>query len=514
MSTHGNGIGEGIEPGDPASLNAAPAAPTTHVVAEDIVSVNKRGKSDNKAGKAIFLLVIGSVMVGGLSWASQNWLNTRKAEVKSHNGPKTADDTSKVFNPEKTGADMPRPKLGTDSGLPPPGQDYSTQSTGGKETAGLGGDGIRPLRGNDGKVIVNPQGRAMGVAQDGRIVTVPAIDTVGGEPAARRALPGSDGKAQGGGPGSAQGGGQPQKVASRFAGALFVGEPAKAAKETAESASSPTNSAQAQAQQVADILRAAAGGGSRPGAAVAGPVGQQGAGGSEQPRAGSVGASLVNSATPVAIAKRMSDQNLILPKGRQADCVLTGRIIDEVPGFTSCVLTQNLYSDNGRVLLMERGSELTGEYGTTNQLGSARLFVTWTRLKTPHGIEIDLSSPGADALGTSGVPGHLDNRWSERIGAALLISFVKDVMVAVIAKETATSSTGSTVNVQPPGQNTLAASSDLAQEVIRQTIKVRPRLTINQGDRISIYVARDLDFSPVYALRNADATATTRLGTP
>jgi type IV secretion system protein VirB10 len=209
----------------------------------------------------------------------------------------------------------------------------------------------------------------------------------------------------------------------------------------------------------------------------------------------------------------MSDQNLILPKGRQADCILTGRIIDDVPGFTSCVLAQNLYSDNGRVLLLERGSELTGEYGVTNQLGMERLFVTWTRLKTPEGIEVDLSSPGADRLGTSGVPGHLDNRWGARIGAAFLLSFVKDITVAIINKQTQASANGGTsVSVQTaPGQNTLSASSQLAEEVIKQTLKVRPRLTINEGDRISIYVARDLDFSPVYALKLAGAAGATRL---
>ncbi|MBC7602699.1 MAG: TrbI/VirB10 family protein [Ramlibacter sp.] len=232
----------------------------------------------------------------------------------------------------------------------------------------------------------------------------------------------------------------------------------------------------------------------------------------EQARPGTIGSALYSSATPVALAKQMTDQNLILPKGRQADCVLTGRIIDEVAGFTSCVLAQNLYSDNGRVLLLERGSELTGEYGVSNQLGLERLFVTWSRLKTPEGIEIDLSSPGSDRLGTSGIPGHLDNRWGARLGAAFLLSFVKDITVAIINKQTQASS-GSTINVQTasPGQNTLNASSSLAEEVIKQTIKVRPRLTINEGDRISIYVARDLDFSPVYALKNAGIAGATRL---
>ncbi|MGL5181883.1 TrbI/VirB10 family protein, partial [Herbaspirillum huttiense] len=203
-----------------------------------------------------------------------------------------------------------------------------------------------------------------------------------------------------------QGGQQQQKPPSRYAGSLFVGDPAKPSTTATSTGADTSNTqqasaaiAQAQAQQISEILRAAGvGGGAQPSrtpavAPMPGMPGAPGAGGTpaDQARPGTVGATLYSSATPVAFAKRMTDQNLILPKGRQADCVLTGRIIDEVPGFTSCVLAQNLYSDNGRVLLLERGSELTGEYGTTNQLGLERLFVTWTRLKTPEGVGADLN---------------------------------------------------------------------------------------------------------------------------
>lgn len=498
-----------VESGDPSRLNAEPAVPE---VAEDIVSVNKKGSSDNKFAKAIFLLLVGAMLVGVMAWFSQNWLNSRKAQLKATSGPKAAEDTSQVFNPEKTGATVPKPKLGSDSGLPAPSQAAASSIT---QPGAERDDGIRPLRGADGKVMVNGQGRAMGVDKGGNVVEVPAITALAGDQQGRKPLPGE---------GAAGQGGQPQqKPPSRFAGSLFVGDPARPSNASAgvgaDSAANPqgTNAlAQRQAQQIADILRSAGlGGGTQ--APVAPTLALSPGGPSlmgtppEQARPGTVGSALYSSATPVAFAKSMTDQNLILPKGRQADCVLTGRIIDEVPGFTSCVLVQNLYSDNGRVLLLERGSELTGEYGITNQLGLERLFVTWTRLKTPAGIEIDLASPGSDSLGTSGVPGHLDNRWGARIGAAFLLSFVKDVTVAIINKQAATNS-NATVSVQSaPGTNTLNASSALAEEVIKQTIKVRPRLTINEGDRISIYVARDLDFSLVYALKTAGVAGATRL---
>jgi type IV secretion system protein VirB10 len=490
--------------------------------APEIVSVNKKGSGgDNKTGKAIFILVIGSVLVGGLVFFGQKWLNDKKAAMRANNAPKTTESAADPFNPEKTGTKAPKPKLGSDGGPPPVAVAAPDQAQPGANR----NDGIRPLRGADGKVMVNAQGRAMGVDSQGNVIEVPAIGALMNDVPGKKPLPGQ----QTGGAPSGQAAAAQTKPPSRYGGSLFVGD---AAKSNSDSGSA--NSPQSAVQSYLDLLKTAGAGGlpgavkgagQGPGALAptqsnsATPFFGQPPGAilnppSQAERPGTVGATLYGSATPVALARRLSDQNLILPKGRQADCILTGRISDEVPGFTSCVLAQNMYSDNGRVLLLERGSELSGEYGVTNQLGSERLFVTWLRLKTPEGIEVDLSSPGTDRLGTSGLPGHLDNRWGARIGASLLLSFIKDITVAVINNQAKSNSNGGTsvsVTTQQPGQSTINSGSALAEEVVKQTLKIRPRLTINEGDRIAVYVARDLDFSPVYALKTSGAGGVARV---
>jgi type IV secretion system protein VirB10 len=493
---------------DPSDLNSLPPEPV-----QEIVSVNKKGaSSDNKIGKAIFVLVIGSVLVGVMVFAGQKWLNERKAALKANNAPRTAETGADPFNPEKTGSRAPRPKLGADGGLPAASAEPTLAQPG-----SLRNDGIRPLRGADGKVMVNSQGRAMGVDSQGNVVDVPAISAMMDDGSGRKPLPGQ----QSGQSGQSN---SQQKPPSRYGGALFVGEAPRPSNAASGAGATSANSV----QSYIEMLKAAGVG--------AQPAGNAGAGALQptpsatatpffgQPpgavlnspqldRPGTVGSTLYGSATPVALARRLSDQNLILPKGRQADCILTGKISDEVPGFTSCVLASNMYSDNGRVLLLERGSELTGEYGVTNQLGNERLFVTWLRMKTPEGIEVDISSPGTDRLGTSGLLGHLDNRWGARIGASLLLSFVKDISVAVINNQSKNNEGGTSVSVttQQPGQATIGAGTELAAEVIKQTLKIRPRLTINEGDRIAVYVARDLDFSPVYALRTNGGAGSARV---
>lgn len=495
---------------DPLTAHTTSAAPV-----EDIVSVNSKKSTDNKIGKSIFILIVGAVLVSIVVYFGQFKLNELKHSAKQTSAPKTEEDKANFFNPEKTNQPENIPKLGAQASLVPPSVAQAKDT----QPAPVQDDTLRPIRGADGNVMVNAQGRALAVDKGGRVVEVPPIQLAGQE-GSRPALPGggngTSGQAPSGQASSQPGATNTQPPPSRYGGSLFVVSPSSVASGQGSPASTNLSPAEAQARQVADIIKQINQVANPPAPAQPASnvpffppgVPQPPEGGS---RPGTVAGSLNASATPVAYAARMPDQNFLLPKGRQADCILTGRIIDEVPGFTSCVLAQDLFSDNGKVLLLERGSELTGEYGVTNQLGSERLFVTWTRVKTPNGIYVDLMSPGADRLGTSGVPGHLDNRWMARIGTAFLLSFVKDVTVAIINNQNKSSSGSATVSVSSPGQNTVSASSALAEEVIKQTLKVRPRLTINEGDRISVYVARDLDFSRVYELRHSGQSGSAKV---
>jgi type IV secretion system protein VirB10 len=168
---------------------------------------------------------------------------------------------------------------------------------------------------------------------------------------------------------------------------------------------------------------------------------------------------------------------------------------------------RNLYSDDGRVLLVERGSHLDGEYrATTVKPGSVRIPVLWTRLRTPNGISVDLDSPGTGPLGESGVDGHVDDRWGERIGAALLLSLIDDAVKITVSNQTG----------QVPGDTTVLSSttgtgSDLAEKVLDSTIHIPPVIYQDQGAIVGIYVARDVDFSSVYELVPSRANAITKV---
>lgn len=205
---------------------------------------------------------------------------------------------------------------------------------------------------------------------------------------------------------------------------------------------------------------------------------------------------LSGTSTPARQAEQLKDRNFILAKGSFIDCALQTKLDSTVPGMTACVVTRNIYSDNGRVVLIERGSTVSGEYKANLRQGMARLFILWTRIKTPHGVIINLDSPGTDQLGGAGVPGYVDNHFWQRFGGALLLSLLDD------AADVASSRLGGQKDGQISFNETVSSTQDMATESLKNSINIPPTLYKNQGEQIGIYVARDLDFSSVYDVAN------------
>ena len=228
-----------------------------------------------------------------------------------------------------------------------------------------------------------------------------------------------------------------------------------------------------------------------------GPLPGSGAPSVQQTAVPALFGSLDRSATPTVQARMLGDRNMIVPKGTLFLCSLKTRVISATSGFIGCQVTRNVLSDNGRVLLIERGSHMDGEYRIVSiKPGVTRIPVLWTRVRTPQGVTIDLESPATGALGESGLGGYVDNRWGERLGAAVMLSLVNDALKYAIASQ---NSNGSGNTVLLP--NTTDQGSKLAEKVLETTINIPPLLYQNQGGVVGVYVSRDLDFSTVYELR-------------
>jgi len=200
--------------------------------------------------------------------------------------------------------------------------------------------------------------------------------------------------------------------------------------------------------------------------------------------------------TTAVRAEVLPTQRLLLPKGAFLDCTLETAIDSTLPGMTTCVMATDTFGVDGKVVLLERGTKLVGETRGQVQQGAARVFVLWNEARTPTGVIVPLASPGADELGRSGLPGTVDRHFWERFGAAMLVSVIDGGIQAAVQSARGSSNA---VVVNP------SATQDVMTEVLKGTIGIAPTVRKQQGDRIQVLVARDLDFRSVYELRSAAA---------
>ena len=227
-------------------------------------------------------------------------------------------------------------------------------------------------------------------------------------------------------------------------------------------------------------------------AAEAGP----GASSASGPDRGQLASYLTPSVAASTKAQVLATRRFIIPKGNFLDCTLETAINSELPGLTTCVTAFDIFGADGKVVLIERGSKLVGETRGQASQGMSRLFILWTEVRTPSGVVVQLDFPGTDELGRAGVTGTVDNHFWARFGAAILITVIDGVLQGVIQNQ---ESKGSTIVLNPQG------GQQVVDDILRNTINIPPTITVNQGTRVQVIVAKDVDFRSVYELRTAAA---------
>ncbi|ACM39664.1 MULTISPECIES: type IV secretion system protein VirB10 [Rhizobium/Agrobacterium group] len=194
-----------------------------------------------------------------------------------------------------------------------------------------------------------------------------------------------------------------------------------------------------------------------------------------------------------SLATLLPHPDFTVTQGTIIPCILQTAIDTHLAGYVKCVLPQDIRGATGNVVLLDRGTTVVGEIQRGLQQGDARVFVLWNRAETPSHAVVSLSSPGADELGRSGLRGTVDNHFWKRFSGAMLLSVVQGAVQAA-SSYAGNSAGGTSFN---SFQNNGEQAADTA---LRATINIPPTLTKNQGDTVSIFVARDLDFSGIYQL--------------
>lgn len=210
-----------------------------------------------------------------------------------------------------------------------------------------------------------------------------------------------------------------------------------------------------------------------------------------------------------SFATTVGSLNSIIAQGKMIDAILETAINTDLPGVLRAIVSRDIFAESGKKILIPRGSRLIGSYEADVSAGQKRVFVVWTRIIRPDGIDVLIDSPGVDTLGRAGVAGTVDTRFMEIFGNAVLLSaltvsgaYILETITGATetTNSTTTSSDGATTSSNTGTPTSFAISeaatslSDTAADIVAGTVSTQPRITVPQGTRIKVFVNSDLVF--------------------
>ncbi|WP_233503316.1 TrbI/VirB10 family protein [Sphingomonas psychrotolerans] len=179
----------------------------------------------------------------------------------------------------------------------------------------------------------------------------------------------------------------------------------------------------------------------------------------------------------------LANRATTVPQGTLIPAVLETALDSTRPGLARAIVSRDVRGFDGNRVLIPRGSRLIGEYRSDAEAGQNRMLVNWIRLIRPDGATIAIGSPAGDTLGRGGIRASVNTHFFERFAGAILQSAL-DVGVNLASR-----SVDSSVVLLPGG--------GLQGGVMRFPNQIRPTLKVKAATSISIFVARDLDFTGV-----------------
>ncbi|PDS61854.1 conjugal transfer protein TrbI [Rhizobium anhuiense] len=202
-----------------------------------------------------------------------------------------------------------------------------------------------------------------------------------------------------------------------------------------------------------------------------------------------------------AKARQIERIDAMIPEGTLIPGILETAINSDLPGQIRAITSQDVYSFDGRRILIPTGTRLIGEYQSEVTRGQKRIFVIWARLIRDDGVSVRLNSIGTDSLGRSGLTGHVDNKFRERFGSSIMLSIVGGAAsyLTGYGSQEASNNSDDAARGEEIARETIAQTfSDMANTVLGENLRIPPTISVSQGERIFVYVRQDLDFSAMY----------------
>lgn len=203
------------------------------------------------------------------------------------------------------------------------------------------------------------------------------------------------------------------------------------------------------------------------------------------------------------------DRTKVIAQGKMLTAVLETAINTEMPGTVRGIITRDVYGESGNIVLIPRGSRLYGSYSSQIVRGQGRVEINWTRLIRADGVDVAVTFNAADQFGRSGIEGDVDNKYGSIIGNSVLTSVLAIGGAIAAEKLSGGGNVSTTLNPQQGTSTTVGKASsqaiydvsktiiDTVQQVVGNTIDIRPVIRVPQGTRITILVNDDMRLPPI-----------------
>ncbi|WP_121020413.1 DNA type IV secretion system protein ComB10 [Helicobacter vulpis] len=174
-------------------------------------------------------------------------------------------------------------------------------------------------------------------------------------------------------------------------------------------------------------------------------------------------------------------------------------ISSQLAGKVIAQVESDVFANMGKAVLIPKGSKVIGYYNNDNKIGDYRLNIVWTRIITPHGVNIMLTNAkGADVKGYSGLVGEVITHNFQRYGMPLLVSTLSNglliALTSAIANKTGKNNLfGDFLLMQLTRQTGMGLNQIIAQ-ILKDKGKLHPIIIIKEGSRVFISPNLDIFF--------------------
>ena len=213
-----------------------------------------------------------------------------------------------------------------------------------------------------------------------------------------------------------------------------------------------------------------------------------------------------------------TDMSRVITPDKAITAVIVNAIDTRMPVTAVAMVDRDVYGNNGRTVVIPRGSKLIGQIGASEE----RVGIAWNQLIRPDGVRFVFDGASGDAMGRGGIPGRVNERLLRRYGFSILPTAVAAGITAALGGNQATTiggaggAIGATGGVQVRDAKSVAAEiltqplNQIAQDLYERNSNIPVQITVPAGTRITIWSTEDLRLKPVGERDSQEQTASNR----